>query len=84
MDYDTWKLMTPEEDSAIVQADIKAGIGVWITLDEYKEITITLQVPVEKDWDDDKEDIIISSHIHENVMEYMNQKFPDYKYGLLN
>lgn len=84
MDYDTWKLMTPEEASSTVYADIEVEIGVWITLDEYKEIVTTLQVPVEEDWDDDKGDIIVPSHINEDVMEYMNQEFPDCEYDLLN
>lgn len=84
MDYDTWKLMTPEEDSSTVYADVEVEIGVWITLDEYKEIIITLQVPVEDNWDEDKGDIIVPSHINEDVMEYMNQEFPDCEYDLLN
>lgn len=84
MDYDTWKLMTPEENSSTVYADVEVEIGVWITLDEYKEIVTTLQVPVEEDWDDDKGDIIVPSHINEDVMEYMNQEFPDCEYDLLN
>ena len=84
MDYDTWKLMTPEEASDTHYEDVEVELGVWITLDEYKEITTTLRVPVEEDWDDDKGDIIVPSHINEDVMEYMNQEFPDCEYDLLN
>lgn len=84
MDYDTWKLMTPEGASSTVYADVEVELGVWVTLDEYKEIVTTLQVPVEEDWDDDKGDIIVPSHINEDIMEYMNKEFPDCEYDLLN
>ena len=84
MDYDTWKLMTPEEDSSIVYANVEVELGVWITLDEYKEITATLRVPVEEDWDDDIGKTLVPSHIKEDVSEYMNQEYPECEYDLLN
>jgi hypothetical protein len=84
MDYDTWKLMTPEEASSTVYADVEVELGVWITLDEYKEIVTTLQVPVEEDWDDDSGTILVPINIEENVLSYMSQEYPDCEYDLLN
>lgn len=84
MDYDTYKLMTPEEASNTHCEDIEVEIGVWVTLDEYREITATIQVPVEEDWDDDIGTIIVPSHIEEDVLEYMNQEYPNCEYDLLD
>lgn len=84
MDYDTYKLMTPEEASNISYADIEVEIGVWVTLNEYKKITVTFQVPIENDWDEDKGDVVVPSHITEDVMEYMFLEFPNCEYDLIN
>lgn len=84
MDYDTWKLSTPEESSSTVYTDVEVDLGVWITPDEYEEITVTLQVPVEEDWDDDKGKILIPINIKEDVLEYMNQEYPECEYDLLD
>ncbi len=84
MDYDTWKLMTPEEASDTHYEDVEVEIGVWVTLDEYKEITVTLRVPVEEDWDDDTGKIIVPIHIEEDVLSYMSKEYPDCEYDLIN
>lgn len=84
MDYDTYKLMTPEEASNIHCKDVEVEIGVWVTLDEYKEMTITLQVPVEEDWNDDIGTILVPVNIEEEVASYMNQEYPNCEYDFLN
>lgn len=83
MDYDTWKLSTPEESSSAVCADVEIDLGVWITPDEYEEITVTLQVPVEEDWDDDTGKILIPVQLEENISNYMSEKYPNCEYDLL-
>lgn len=84
MDYDTFKLMTPEEASNISYINVEVEIGVWVTPDEYEEITTTLQVPAEEDWDDDRGKILVPVNIKEDVLEYMNQEYPECEYDLLN
>ena len=84
MDYDTWKLMTPEEASSTVYVNVEVELGVWVTLDEYREITATLQVPAEEDWDDDSGTILVPINIKEEVASYMNQEYPNCEYDLLN
>ena len=84
MNYDTWKLMTPEEASSTIYANVEVEIGVWVTLDEYKEITTTLRVPVEEDWDDDSGTILVPINIEEEVISYMKQEYPNCEYDLLN
>lgn len=84
MDYDTYKLMTPEEASDTHYEDVEVEIGVWVTLDEYKEMTINIQVPVEEDWDDDSGTILVPINIEESVLSYMSQEYPDCEYDLLN
>jgi len=84
MDYDTWKLMTPEEEDRTEYADVEAEIGVWVTPDEYEEITATIRVPVEDDWDDDTGKILVPVNIKEDVSLYMNDEYPNCEYDLLN
>lgn len=84
MDYDTWKLMTPEEASSTIYANVEVEIGVWVTLDEYREITATLRVPVEEDWDDDSGTILVPINIEEEVISHINQEYPNCEYDLLN
>ena len=84
MDYDTYKLMTPEEASSTVYVNVEVELGVWVTLDEYREITATLQVPAEEDWDDDSGTILVPINIEEEVASYMNQEYPNCEYDLLN
>lgn len=84
MDYDTWKLMTPEEEDRTEYADVEAEIGVWVTPDEYEEITATIRVPVEEDWDDDTGKILVPVNIKEDVSLYMNDEYPNCEYDLLN
>lgn len=84
MDYDTWKLMTPEEEDHTEYADVEAEVGVWVTPDEYEEITATIRVPVEEDWDDDTGKILVPVNIKEDVSLYMNDEYPNCEYDLLN
>lgn len=84
MDYDTWKLATPEEDDPITYSNIEVDLGVWITPDEYEEITVTLQALVEEDWDDDTGKTLIPVQLEENISNYMSEKYPDCEYDLLD
>ena len=84
MDYDTWKLMTPEEEDRTEYADVEAEIGVWVTPDEYEETVINLTVPVEEDWDDDRGKIIVPIDINTSIADYMCEYYTDCEYDLLN
>lgn len=81
MDYDTWKLMTPEEDAKETYCNIEAVVGVWFTSDEYKEISINLEIAVEEDY---YEKSVEPVDLIDSVAEYMKQEYQGCEYDLLN
>lgn len=83
MNYDDYKLATPEESDSREFADVEIEVGVWVTPDEYEEITVTLQVPVEEDWDDGTGKIIVPVQLEESISNYMSEKYPECEYDLL-
>ena len=84
MNYDDYKLMTPEEASGMSYKNIEVELGIWVTPDEYKEITTTLRISTEEDWDDDIGKILVPLHIEEDVLNYMSEEYPDCEYDLIN